>query len=342
MTFLRSLLLAVLGVLAIAPAASATTLVHVRTAALNVIADPAGSDVTAWWDGAVGQYVIHDPHGLAVDPTPAPAFDGKCVQLDATHIRCQRVFGDFDAFHVNFYGDVGDDEVRFGYGVPWHGLDASTILGGGGDDRLGGTPNHDQIYAGGGSDLVDGGAGSDTIVGFNSFLFPAWLPEMPSMPGTGPEPGPAGEDRLYGGPGSDFLVDEDELTAPGPDLLDGGSCAESEFCLAAPPAEAADDVDRVRYYRYANLAIRLDVPVGSGDANMLWGVDGDDRLVGAGDPGVGDELRCGLGTDRAEVDADDVTTDCETVTQPSAGGKPNKRCKPKQLARGRARCARPR
>jgi hypothetical protein len=487
----RSLPLALLSILALAPAASATSLVHVRTAALNVVLDPAGSDVTIWWDAATSRYLVHDPAGAQIDPVPGYV-DGDCAELDATHVSCRRIAGDFGFNEVYVYGDDGDDTIRVGYGVPWHPEDGAAILGDGGDDRIGMTPHYDWVLAGEGDDLVDGAGGPDLIVGFNSS--PGYL-GYPGIPGNGYETGPGGQDRLYGGPGSDVLTDADVLADPGPDLLDGGVCEEASFCLDPAPEEAAGDADLVRYYRNAVVVIRLGVPsasgvpgegdtirnvedaeggvgddlivgdagvnrlygnrgrdtiraglgddfidggdealagtglgdlaleggpgddviqggyhnasmgpgttadgadgidggpgedevtyeqrttgvtvdlrasgpvngqpgegdrianveiatgsqaadtlFGNGAANLLQGLAGDDRLVGVGDPGVGDELLCGVGTDRAEVDADDATSDCETVTQPPAGAhKPKKRCKPHQLAHGRARCAR--
>jgi Tol biopolymer transport system component len=78
---------------------------------------------------------------------------------------------------------------------------ACAILGTRGSDILVGTSKADLIYAGRGNDVVRGRGGDDIIVG-----------DLPHRPRPG-------HDRLYGGPGRDFIDSYDERR----DVVDGGS-----------------------------------------------------------------------------------------------------------------------
>ena len=75
------------------------------------------------------------------------------------------------------------------------------ILGTRHADRLVGTPKGDLIYAGQGNDVVHGGGGDDVLVG------------------DVPYSAHPGRDRLYGGPGRDFIDSYDGRR----DLVDGGA-----------------------------------------------------------------------------------------------------------------------
>lgn len=94
------------------------------------------------------------------------------------------------------------------YGPAWRlaappptGARACAILGTAHADNLVGTPKADLIFAGRGNDTVHGRGGDDIIVGDDPFT---------------PRPG---HDRLFGGPGRDFIDSDDNRR----DFVDGGA-----------------------------------------------------------------------------------------------------------------------
>ena len=203
----------------------------------------------------------------------------------------------------------------------------------------------DQALGQEGNDVLDGAEGIDGLEGgtYSSVLTPA-----------------VGSDKLFGGPGSDDLVDSDSTSTHGADLLDGGACSAADHpsCPASPPAEAPGDNDTIWYQvRTGNVTVNLTNPAASqgesGEGDTVRHVEsvttgaGNDKVTGnaafnrilmdrhpqsgfgndtvdaSGDFGNRDEVGCDQGTDTATLDADDVAFTCENVTRlsaPSPGG----------------------
>ncbi len=230
-------------------------------------------------------------------------------------------------------GGAGDDRLEGDEG-------GDTVLGGDGEDRLEGDPSNKPANA---ADVIDGGAGFDTlddyyppdgsnaqvaplvrvtldgaandgiaaegdnIAGVERFAFertavftgddadnvvtvpePASASTLNGMGGKDDLTGSNNNDQLDGGSGDDRLVGgfgDDTITGgPGRDFIDGdrpGRCNE----------------------------VHCDIYAGPGN-DTINAVDGEV-----------DSITCGLGTDTANVDADDVVSpDCETVNRKAAPG----------------------
>jgi hypothetical protein len=316
---LVAVLLAALGALAFSPSAHAASTAFVDFGQLNVHGDAGGvaSDdaITVEYDTATESYVVTDSGGITAE-------DESCRQLDSDQVVCGRIEA-FGLFSVHVDGHEGDDTLKAGYGgAAWHPLDESGLVGGPGNDFIGGSPNPDGIGGHDGNDLLDGAAGDDDVTG-------------------GPE---AGVDIVYGGPGSDLLRDgDDDSTADG-DELDGGGCTVAE--CAGTGGEAATDDDRISYSRGAGVVVNLTQEAGNGQLgendrlrnfeSVLTG-DGADQVTGSsatnaistegggdsvnvsGDPGGADSVDCGSEADTVMTDADDVHVECE-VAGSGAGG----------------------
>ena len=307
--------LLVLGALALSPSARAASTAFADSGQLNVHGDAGGDVITVEYDPGDDSYVVTDSDGI----TPE---DASCRQLTFDQVVCERaeVSG---LFSVHVDGHEGDDTLKAGYGDPWHPLDESGLVGGPGDDFIGGSPNTDAIGGRDGNDLLDGAAGDDDVTG-------------------GPEPG---VDIVYGGPGSDSLTDgEDDATADG-DELDGGVCTVAG--CAGAGAEAANDDDRIGYFRGAGVVVNLtqeagngqpgeddslrnfesvltgdgaDQVTGSAAANEIFTAGGGDSVNVSGDPGSADSVDCGTEADTVTTDADDVHEGCEIATHGAGGG----------------------
>jgi hypothetical protein len=159
---LVAVLLAALGALAFSPSARAASTAFADFGQLNVHGDAAGvaSDdaITVEYDESADSYVVTDSGGITPEDT-------SCRQLDTTQVICERteVFG---LFSVHVDGHEGDDTLKAGYGGDaWHPLDESGLVGGPGNDFIGGSPNADGIGGRDGDDLLDGAAGDDDVTG---------------------------------------------------------------------------------------------------------------------------------------------------------------------------------
>jgi hypothetical protein len=315
---LVAVLAAALGALAYSPSAHAASTAFADFGQLNVHGDADGASddaITVVYDSGDDSYVVTDSDGIAPEDT-------SCQQLNPNQVECERIEA-FSLFSVHVDGHEGDDTLKAGYGGgEWHPLDESGLVGGPGNDFIGGSPNADGIGGRDGHDLLDGAAGDDDVTG-------------------GPE---AGIDAVYGGPGSDSLSDgEDDGTADG-DELDGGVCAVAE--CAGTAVEAANDDDRISYFRGAGVVVNLTQEAGNGQPgendrlrnfeSVLTG-DGADQVTGSsatneistegggdsvnvsGDPGGADSVDCGSEADTVITDADDVHLECE-VAGSGAGG----------------------
>jgi len=219
-----AVLAAVLGALALSPSADAASTAFADFGQLNVHGDAGGAAshdaITVEYDTDADGYVVTDSDGI----TPE---DASCQQLTFTQLVCERteVSG---LFSVHVDGHEGNDTLKAGYGgAAWHPLDESGLVGGPGDDFIGGSPNADGIGGRDGDDLLDGAAGDDDVTG-------------------GPEPG---VDIVYGGPGSDSLRDGEDDSTADRDELDGGVCPVTVAGCAVSGIDAANDDDWIGYSR---------------------------------------------------------------------------------------------
>ena len=235
------------------------------------------------------------------------AGDG-CQQVGAHQARCT---GEDGGPLFNAEVDAGDMNDTVILSVPstvagllgeYVGLRAD---GGAGDDELRVDDTLDNRFGAWGD--LDGGIGDDRLFGDN---------ENDSLDGGG------GRDELYGGRGDDRLTDGDNdqavgATAPGPDLLDGGSGGEHPWQSTAPagdrvsysqrtkpvvidlrvetPNGAPGEGDRIVRVEGAEGGNGNDTLRGSDVAGQLAGGGGDDVIAG----GAGDEhITGGAGNDR--------------------------------------------
>lgn len=313
---LVAVLLAALGALAFSPPAHAASTAFADFGQLNVHGDAGDDAITVEYDA--GRYVVTDSGGISPEDT-------SCQQLNQTQVVCERTEM-FGLFSVHVDGHEGDDTLKAGYGgAAWHPLDESGLVGGPGDDFIGGSPNSDGIGGRDGNDLLDGAAGDDDVTG-------------------GPEPG---VDVVYGGPGSDSLSDGEDDASAGGDELDGGVCPAPVAGCAGTGVDAANDDDRVGYFRGAGVVVNLTQEAGNGQPgendrlrnfeSVLTG-DGADQVTGSpatneistagggdsvnvsGDPGRADAVDCGTEADTVTTDADDVHEGCEAATNGAGGG----------------------
>jgi Ca2+-binding RTX toxin-like protein len=168
------------------------------------------------------------------------------------------------------------------------GVDVENIVGGSGDDVLGGSSAPNTISGGPGNDLLQGGDGVDILDG---------------QDGNDSVQGEAGDDQVHGGPGDDTLVG-----GTGADVIDGGDGSDTaDYSDATTSVFAAGDgvandgsggegdnvSDSVEGFIGGSAN---DVLVGNGGNGLLSGGAGDDTLDG----GAGaDTISGGDGLDTA-------------------------------------------
>ena len=170
--------------------------------------------------GYVGEatisYTIQDGEGLTDSAvhviTVAPGdLDGTVEGTAGDDLIDENYLGDPDGDLVDnndaiLPGDVGDDDLIYGYGGD------DSILAGEGDDEVYGGEGSDTIDGGNGADSIEGGEGNDSILGG----------EGDDVLGGGRDDdtidGEAGDDMIFGGAGDDELDGGD-----GDDKIEGGS-----------------------------------------------------------------------------------------------------------------------
>ncbi len=151
--------------------------------------------------------------------------------------------------------------------------------GGGGRDRLSGTPKRDEIHGRAGQDRIDGGPGADCLYGDENkdHIF-----------------GGSENDVLDGGAGNDYLDGKD-----GNDVVSGGSGADIVI------GGVGDD----QMHGDGGNDFLTD---GSRGHNVYDGGEGRDTIVSW--QGQRDSVSCGPGVDVAYVDRyDRVSRNCETI-----------------------------
>lgn len=246
------------------------------------------------------------------------------------------------------WGGGGSDTIAGGAGADdlegWDGWSSKYTQ----DDRPDG---NDTIDGGPGRDLLDGGPGSDSITGGSDIdeVRYADRPEPLTVTLDGASgDGAASEndyiapdvEALQGGDGNDTLVgnggqnwidgwqgddviagggDGDVLLGDdGADRIFGGNAPEGTAPVVDPDAPDAGD----------------DIAGGLGD-DMLVGGAGQDRFAGdegadaidAREPGdgpevAGESVACGTGVDAAQLDGNDLPTDCEVMQRSGRPGDP--------------------
>jgi Ca2+-binding RTX toxin-like protein len=305
--------LALLALLAMAPAAGASTLRMSGSTA--VLAGDAGADrvqLQRYDDTQNGAtwLLVTDDGGI----TP----QSPCVRVSSTMAAC-RITG-ASTYQLNTGG--GADAVTVGAGVPRgstdlgpgddtfagqatndvvHGGDGNDVLrGGGGNDQVFGDNGNDRVAGQTGNDIVDGGAGDDQLEGAGD--------GMPADAG-------AGSDDIRGGPGSDRLTYLDHSAAVSVSLDDkpgDGASGENDNAHGDIETLVGSTFDDVLVGNDGDQSLfgnagmdRADglggsdiVNGGTGD-DELYGGDGDDRVEGSAG---GDYLEGGAGEDIFEGD----------------------------------------
>ena len=228
--------------------------------------------------GAAGEFLVTDA-GAALRAGPG------CASLGEQLVACPTSTPRLVAYVLA--GDRGDTVTS---------SVAVNIDGGGGNDRLGGSPLADALYGAEGRDVVRGNGGDDVLRdGRLSRLPPAEEDEgrffPPLLEPTAPVP--PERDLFEGGVGTDTLGYEGRRRGVIADL------ARTDRHAGAP-----GEGDSLRELEQLEGGHGGDLLLGDDLANSLVGGDGDDRLVGrAGD----DSLALGGGSNRARGDAGDDT-----------------------------------
>jgi Ca2+-binding RTX toxin-like protein len=205
------------------------------------------------------------------------------------------------AVNVNLSAAGGDGEVGENDDVAG---DIERVVGGSGNDTLGGNgaannllggPGNDTLNGGGGFDFLSGGAGNDTLNGGDD---------------TDVINGDDGNDLLNGGAGADTLSG-----GAGDDQLDGG--------LSADTLSGGAGKDMAVYAsRTRSVSVNDDGSDNDGESREADNVqrDVEGARTGRGNDsinvkdGVAGNVQCGAGTDSAITDAiDNVARDCERV-----------------------------
>jgi dipeptidyl aminopeptidase/acylaminoacyl peptidase len=165
------------------------------------LADSDGSDVV---------FVTHTAYAAEVAPAFSP--DGSQLEYSSLDNAPRGVQGPGDHMYLTDPEGGHRRELHspggFGWFVGWRpaapppkGMRACVLRGTNRADVLVGTPKGDLIYGRGGNDVVRGRGGDDVIVG------------------DAPYSAHPGKDRLYGGPGRDFIDSYDGRH----DVVDGGA-----------------------------------------------------------------------------------------------------------------------
>jgi Ca2+-binding RTX toxin-like protein len=197
-------------------------------------------------------------------------------------------------------GDSRANEIDGGPGDDFidAGAGNDVVAGGPGDDHLVGGDNEDTITGGAGDDLLEGGNGSDTLSGG------AGADSLDGGPLDDDLDGGAGPDRLTGGGGSD-RADYGARDAPVSVTLDG----QADDGEAGEGDNVADDVHTLAGGSAGDFLVG-----GTGD-DILQGNGGDDVL--AGGPSGNDRFTGGPGMDTTSYAAETAPV---TATLGGTGG----------------------
>ena len=239
---------------------------------------------------------------------------GGGVRVDLTLTEAQE---DFDGDAANQNEAVGDiiTNIENIEGSAHNDLltgdgNANKLAGGAGDDRLFGGEGNDELNGDAGSDYLNGGDGNDELNG------------------------DAGDDYLYGGDGNDILNGGEGndylIGGEGADILDGGTEEDSAayFSISSGKGVRVDlsntgqqkDFDETHGFLSNNNEAEGDILsnieniigsdyndwlTGDGNANIINGGKGDDRLEGGGGADTYEFYALG-GIDTIDSSADEV------------------------------------
>lgn len=235
--------------------------------------------------------------------TPITAANSTCVQSSATLVTCS-VTG-LDSAEALL--DDGDDRIYF----PVF-FDRVTVLGGDGNDTLGGSP----VVAG---SVLDGGAGDDVL-----------------QPGTGAQDvliGGSGFDKAdYRGRGAALTLTNDGTASSGASLEGDTISSDIEGLEGGAGADvllgggANDYLDGNNGDDRVEGAAGDDVVIGGNNNDRVDGgtgidllrADTGDDVVLSRDGGQPDDVQCGDGADSATGDREDRFDACETLDVPAA------------------------
>lgn len=198
-------------------------------------------------------------------------------------------------YGADFFDSRGGITNGFIDGGSWMEFDGNDVVYTGDDDNaMRGGPWDDQLYGGGGNDVIDGDDGLRWNEHQSNFLYYGDL----LFGGDGDDAlyGDEGEDVLYGGSGNDLIV--------GGPRTDTASYADttSGVTVRLLLQETAQDtgaagLDTLREIQNLEGSAFNDRLSGDGFVNLLAGRDGDDVLSGGGGK---DTLDGGVGFDAAD------------------------------------------
>jgi Ca2+-binding RTX toxin-like protein len=281
-----------------------------------------------------GQVYLHDGNDRARGPLVMHGGDGD-DEIVFEYEFFDELFG--YAFFTN--GDAGNDTIT-GLGEGGEGNDTlralpgrrAALAGGPGDDRLEGGTLDDTLSGGNGSDHVVSGGGTDLLLFDEDSHLSDFQPDPPVTLSleNGAQGGRAGENDTYDGVFTNVRVgDAPGSTVTGNDLrnaisglgtirgLGGDDRLIGGFLHGQPNHDTIDGGPGDDVVEDGDL---------SGDSDTLIGGDGDDRLVAYDQAEESentneremaptrDELSCGPGVDRIDVDnLDPRPADCEIV-----------------------------
>ena len=281
------------------------------------------------------------PNTLTVKPLTATTFEVRdvrpldaqagCVQMTANVARCTGP--------TSARIDAGDHHDT----VTVSGTLATTILGGSGNDTLTGGSGADVLDGGPGGDVLAGGARTDTVTYASrtggvtvdidgvrddgSSVDHATVtlrdnvqPDVENLIGgasndrlTGSSAanvidGGLGGDVISGLQGVDTATYESRtigVTVDNDGVRDDGSAEDGRVVSGRDNVQA--DVENLTGGAGGDLLVAIS-PV----ANLLSGLDGDDRLKTRDGGGTADRLLCAAGADQFDSDAADTRSGCET------------------------------
>lgn len=306
--------LALLALLAMAPAAGASTL-RMNGAAALLSGDASADRVQLQryddTQNGVSWLLVTDDGGI----TP----QSPCVRVSSTMAGCRIATG--SSYQLNTRG--GADTVTVAAGVPrGSGTDlgpgddtftgaaeADIVHGGDGNDVMRGAGGNDQLFGDGGNDLVAGQTGNDIVDGG------AGEDQLEDAGEGMPADAGAGADDIHGGPGSDRLsyldhtagvdVSLDDKAGDGTSGENDNAHGDIETLVGSTFDDTLTGNDGAQSL-FGNAGIDRadglggdDVVNGGTDDDELYGGAGDDRLEGSAG---GDYLEGGAGEDMFEGD----------------------------------------